>query len=86
MSTGEALFPGDVVHVPPQAGGAEDTSPANPLKLDGPDPWLSELSLNHCELQNVTPDPIPALRSPMTKTPRSGKAKTIASCVSADVR
>ena len=53
-ATGLPLFPGDAVHVPPQAGGVALTAEANPLNALGALPPLSASRSAHCAPQNVT--------------------------------
>jgi hypothetical protein len=66
---GEALLPGSVFQVPPQAGGLGIGILAKPLKAVGALPPLMGFNLAHCELQKVTCWPITASLSPMTKLP-----------------
>ena len=63
---GPELFPGSLFQLPPQVGGFVLGELANPLKLDGAEPPLKELSFDHCAPQNVTDAPTTAFRSPMT--------------------
>ena len=51
---GWELFPGLVVHVPPQAGGFILVESAKPLNAAGAGPPLREFCLAHCAPQNVT--------------------------------
>ena len=51
---GPELFPGSLVHVPPQVAGLVLVEFANPLKLDGAEPPLREFKLAHCAPQKVT--------------------------------
>src|SRR5437660_8634168 len=62
------LLPDWVVQLAPQVAGlpAEATKP---LKAVGAGPPLSALSFDHCVLQNVTPLPTVAFRSPIAKDP-----------------
>ena len=62
-----ALLPGSLVQVPPHVAGDVLAELANPLKLDGAEPPLSELDFAHCAPQNVTWLPTIALLSPITK-------------------
>ena len=66
---GPELLPGLLVHVPPQVGGFVLVELANPLKLLGGLPLLSEFECAHCAPQKVTWLPMTALRSPITKLP-----------------
>src|SRR6266852_5659672 len=47
VAGGPELFPGSVIHVPPQAGGVVLVVSAKPLKASGAGPPLSELSFAH---------------------------------------
>jgi hypothetical protein len=67
---GPELFPGSLVHAPPQVGGFVLVESAKPLKLDGAEPPpLKEFDFAHCAPQNVTWLPTVAFRSPITKSP-----------------
>lgn len=55
---GFPLFPGRAVQVPPHEGGEELAFVANPLKLSGAGPPVSELSVDQLALQNVTVAPV----------------------------
>jgi len=54
VAGGSELFPGSLVQLPLQVGGFGMVELAKPLKLDGAEPPLSELSFAHCAPQNVT--------------------------------
>ena len=69
---GPELFPGSLVHVPPQFGGFGLVELPKPLKLEGAGPPLSEFLFAHCAPQNVTCWPTTALRSPMTNPGAAG--------------
>ena len=77
LAGGPELFPGSVLQLPPQAGGAVLVWSAKPLKALGAGPPLSELTLAHCAPQKVTELPMAALRSPITKEPLPRKAKSL---------
>jgi hypothetical protein len=64
---GGPVSPAMLVQVPPQLDGLGVVLVANPLKLDGVAPPLSEFPLDHLDPQNVTFCPTAAFRSPMTK-------------------
>src|SRR3989442_1783973 len=75
VAGGPELFPGSVVHVPPQVGGAVLVVSAKPLKAAGAGPPLSELTFAHCAPQKVTALPTVASTLPITKEPLLRKAK-----------
>ena len=72
---GLPLFPGRAIHVPPHDGGEVLVFVANPLKLSGAAPPLSELSVDQLAPQNVTVAPVALSWSPMTKNLREEKLK-----------
>src|SRR5437879_2010682 len=86
LAGGPELFPGSVIQLPPQVGGAVLVWSANPLKARGAGPPLRELTFAHCAPQKVTVLPTAALRSPITKEPLPRKAKTTTASVSDDGR
>lgn len=51
---GPELFPGSLVHTPPQVGGFVLVESAKPLKLFDAEPPLREFCFAHCAPQNVT--------------------------------
>ena len=67
---GEALLPGLVVQVVPQANVAVLT--AKPLKLEADEPDEVGLSLDHCAPQKVTELPFALAWSPRTNDPPPG--------------
>src|SRR2546422_6148765 len=77
LAGGPELFPGSVIQLPPQVGGAVLVWSANPLKARGAGPPLRELTFAHCAPQKVTVLPTAALRSPITKEPLLRKAKSV---------
>jgi hypothetical protein len=82
LAGGPELLPGDVDQLPPQLGGVLLSVLANPLKLAGAAPPLSEFTFDHCAPQNVT-DPV-SVWSPTTKEPWSRKAKINVCAVAED--
>ena len=48
---GPELFPGSLLHTPPQFGTAPPIELAKPLKAEGAAPWLSVFIFAHCEPQ-----------------------------------
>ncbi len=69
VAGGPELFPVSVDHVEPQVAGVTSRLSANPLRLLGAGPPLSELVVAHCAPQKVTDAPSDALLSPTTKAP-----------------
>jgi hypothetical protein len=70
---GAPLLPGSAAKLPPQLGGVPGEV-AKPLKALGAAPPDSGLAESHCAPKKVTDAPVPALRSPIAKPPRLGKA------------
>src|SRR5436309_2851372 len=62
-------LPAVLVQVPPQVGAPAPMELANPLRLAGAGPPLSEFDLAHCDPQKTTCCPTTAFRSPITKFP-----------------